>query len=63
MSPIVPDKRLKEIMRGFIADRSDERTRPDMNNEYNLIELLRVVVDECQARLPLWELEKLNFWR
>lgn len=57
MIPIVPDKRLVEIMRGFIADRSDERTRPDMNNENHLIELMRIVVDECQARLPLWKME------
>jgi hypothetical protein len=56
-APIVPDKRLVEIMRGYIAANSDERTRPDMSDEHHLMNLLRLVVDECQARLPLWELE------
>lgn len=55
--PIVPVSRLTEIMRGFIASRSDEQTRPDMNNEHNLLALCNLVVDEAQARLPLWKLE------
>ena len=29
-----------------------------MSNEHNVLELLRIVVDEAAARIPLWELEK-----
>lgn len=56
--PLVPDSRLIEIARGFIANRSDDLTRPDMNDERNLLKLLQVIVDEAAARIPLWELEK-----
>lgn len=55
--PIIPPLRLKEIIRGFVASRSDAQTRPDMNNEHNLIDLCNLVVAEAQARLPLWKLE------
>lgn len=57
-TPLVSDSRLIEIARGFVADRSTPNTRPDMSNEHNLLELLRIVVDEAAARIPLWELEK-----
>jgi len=60
MNPIVPDQRMVEIMRGYITDNSTESTRPDMNDERHLITLLRLAVDECKARLPLWKLERLN---
>jgi hypothetical protein len=30
----------------------------DLNNEHRLLELARLITDECQARIPLWELEK-----
>jgi len=56
--PLVPDRRLVEVIRGYISERSDETTRPDLNNEHNLLELARLITDECQARIPLWELEK-----
>jgi len=58
MTPIVPDRRLLEIIRGYIADLSTPDTRPDMSDEHHLMALGRVIVDECQARLPLWDLEK-----
>jgi hypothetical protein len=57
-TPIVPDFRLVEIIRGYIEEHSDETTRPDFNNEHRLLELARLITDECQARLPLWVLEK-----
>jgi len=56
-APIVPRGRLIEIMRGYIADQSDDRTRPGMNSEKHLLALMEVVVSECEARLPLWRLE------
>jgi hypothetical protein len=57
-TPIVPDFRLVEIIRGYISQHSTETTRPDLNNEHRLLELARLITDECQARLPLWVLEK-----
>jgi hypothetical protein len=56
--PLVPDHRLVEVIRGYISERSDETTHPDMNNENHLLELAKLITDECQARIPLWELEK-----
>ena len=56
--PLVPDHRLVEVIRGYISDRSTDTTRPDLNNENRLLELARLTTDECQARIPLWELEK-----
>jgi hypothetical protein len=58
MNPIVPDYRLLKILRGYVADNSTKITRPNMNDENHLMTLLRIVVDECEARLPLWGLEK-----
>jgi len=57
-APLIPDNRLVEVIRGYISDRSDDTIRPDLNNERNLLELARLITDECQARIPLWELEK-----
>lgn len=57
-SPIVPDKRLVEIIKGYVADQSDRTTRPDMNSELHLLSLCQIVVDEAQARLKLWQLER-----
>ena len=57
-TPIVPDHRLVEIIRGYTSLHSTETTIPDFNNENRLLELARLITDECQARLPLWELEK-----
>ena len=57
-TPIVPDHRLVMIIRGYISSHSDETTHPDMNNENRLLELAQLITYECQARLPLWELEK-----
>lgn len=56
--PLVSKKRIVEIIRGYIADHATETTRPDMNNENHLLKLSEVMVDECAARIPLWELEK-----
>jgi hypothetical protein len=56
--PLVPDHRLVEVIRGYISERSTDTTRPDLNNEHRLLELARLITDECQARIPLWELEK-----
>jgi hypothetical protein len=56
--PLVPDHRLEEVIRGYISERSDETTRPDLNNENRLLELAKLITDECQARIRLWELEK-----
>lgn len=55
--PPVPDSRIMEIVRGFIADRSDKETRPDMNDEHNLLALCQVIADEAKARSILWQLE------
>lgn len=57
MTPLVPDYRLLDITRGYIAEHSTPNTRPDMSDEHHLLALLRIVVDEAQARTPLWELE------
>jgi hypothetical protein len=57
-APLIPDSRLVEVIRGYISDRSTDTIRPDLNNEHNLLELARLITDECQARIPLWELEK-----
>jgi hypothetical protein len=56
--PLVPEKRIVEIIRGYIADHATQTTRPDMNSEHHLLKLSEVMVDECAARIPLWELEK-----
>ena len=56
--PLVPDDRLVEIIRGYVSDHSTETTRPDLNNEHRLLELTRLITDECQVRIPLWRLEK-----
>lgn len=57
-TPIVPDDRLVQLARGYVAAKSDSKTRPDMNSEKHLLALARLVVDEARARLPLWELEQ-----
>lgn len=56
--PIVPDDRLVQLARGYVASKSDDKTRPDMNRESHLLCFARLVVDESRARLPLWELEQ-----
>lgn len=63
--PLIPDARLLEIIRsvtGISPNRTDwenmGETHADMNSEINLMRLARLVSDEAQARLPLWELEK-----
>jgi len=58
MHPIIPNYRLVQIIKGYVADLSDEDSRPNMNFESHLIELCQIVTTEAQARLPLWELEK-----
>jgi hypothetical protein len=55
--PLVPDHRLVEIIRGYVSEHSTETTRPDFNNENRLLELAKLITDECQARIPLWKLE------
>lgn len=57
-TPLVPDYRLIEIIKGYVADHSDEVSRPDMNFESRLLALAQIIVDEAKARLPLWELER-----
>lgn len=65
--PIVPGARLLEIIRG-VTGRNPNRTdwesmglaHVDMNSEINLMRLARLVSDEAQARVTLWELEKKN---
>ena len=54
---VVPDSRLIEIIKGYIAGQSTETTRPDMMSEMHLLALCRLVVDETRARMPLYELE------
>jgi hypothetical protein len=54
---VVPDSRLIEIIRGYIASQSTETTMPDMRGEIHLLAVARLVVDETRARLPLYELE------
>ena len=50
------DKRIVEIIRGYIAMNSDNLTRPDMNNENHILALIRVVLDDDAAqRLPFQE--------
>ena len=56
--PLVPKHRLVEVIRGYVSEHSTETTIPDMNNENRLLELAKLITDECQARIPLWELEK-----
>jgi len=56
--PIVPKSRLLEIIRGYVSSHSASTTRPDMNSERRLLELCETIVDEAQARLHLWELER-----
>lgn len=58
--PLIPDNRLVDVIRGFIADRSTKTTRPDMSNENHLLALCRVVTDEARARTVLWALESKN---
>ena len=60
--PIVPDNRLLEIIRGFMYGPDPPMLRmpvvyKDMRSEEHLLQLGRLIVDECQARLPLWGLE------
>ena len=62
--PIVPDNRLLEIIRGFMHGKSPDPLMlhmpvvcKDMRSEVHLLQLGRLIVDECQARLPLWGLE------
>jgi len=57
-TPLVPRYRLLELIRGYIANRSDYHTHPDMNSEKHLLALCELVCDEAQARIPLWELER-----
>jgi hypothetical protein len=57
-TPIVPEYRLVEIIRGYVSEHSTEITRPDMNNENRLLELAKLISCECQARIVLWTLEK-----
>ena len=56
-TPIVSDRRLIEIIKGYVASECTETTRPDMNSELHLLALSRLVVDEAHARLTLWTLE------
>lgn len=49
---IPSDARIVEIIRGFIADRSTPNSRPDMNNEKQLLTLCNVIVDEVRALNP-----------
>jgi hypothetical protein len=58
--PLVPRDRLLEIIRGYVEGQSTPIYRPDMNNENHLWELAKLIVSECTARIPLWELEKSN---
>lgn len=55
--PLVPRSRLVEVMRGFMSYHSDDKSKPDMNSERNLVALMEVVVSECEARACLWMLE------
>ena len=62
--PIVPDNRLLEIIRGYMYGLVPDSpmlhmpvVHKDMRSEVHLLQLCRLIVDECQARLPLWELE------
>ena len=62
--PIVPDNRLLEIIRGFMYGQVFDPlilhmdvVYKDMRSEKNLLQMGRLIVDECQARLPLWGLE------
>jgi hypothetical protein len=54
---VVPDSRLIEIIRGYIASQSTEKTMPDMRGEIHLLAVARLVVDETRARMQLYELE------
>lgn len=54
---IVPRSRLLEILRGYVSANSDDQTQPDMGREKHLLALMVIVVSECEARLPLWQLE------
>ena len=63
-TPIVPDNRLLEIIRGFVHGQAPDPLMlhmpvvcKDMRSEEHLLQLGRLIVDECQARLPLWGLE------
>ena len=56
--PLVTEKRIVEIIRGYIEEHATETTRPDMNNENHLLKLSELMVDECVARIPLFRLEK-----
>lgn len=65
--PLVPNSRLLEIIRAFTGNdpnnidwESKGLTYLDMNSESNLLRLAQIIVDEAQARIPLWELEKQN---
>jgi hypothetical protein len=58
--PLVPDHRLREIIRGYVVSKSTATTRPDMNDERHLMKLAQVLTDEAFARIPLYELEVKN---
>jgi hypothetical protein len=58
--PLVPDHRLLEIIRGYVASNSTPEIRPDMNSEHHLMKLAQVLTDEALARIPLHELETRN---
>lgn len=55
--PLVPDHRLREIIRGYIASKSTPTFGPDMNDPRHLMKLAQVLTDEAFARIPLHELE------
>lgn len=53
MNLIIPtDTRVLEIIRGYISDRSNCFSKPDMNNEKQLVTLCNVIVDEVRALNP-----------
>ncbi len=56
-TPLVPDSRLKAIIRGYVAEHSAKDSRPDMSSEWHLLKLARLISDEAKARIPLWRLE------
>ena len=47
---MITDKRIVEIIKGYIAMNSDNLTRPDMNSENHLLALVRVVLDDNAAQ-------------
>ena len=53
----IPDSRLIEVIRGYIANHSTDVTRPDMSNEHHLLALAKLIESEVIARRPLTDLE------